>query len=91
MTLQQLNDLKRWHVLHRREHPIELALLDGVLSFWVMGWIGVPAAIAIGEPLALLLSLTLVTMPRGYVAARARLHRAGRLRCDWIGVVPRRR
>ena len=90
MTLQQLSDLKRWHVMHRREHPVELALFDGVLSFWVMGWIGVPAAIVIGEPMAVLLSLMLVTMPRYYVAARLKLHRAGRLRCDWLCAAPRR-
>ena len=45
MTLNQLRDLKRWHVSHRRDHPLEYQVFDVVLTLWLLGWVGaVPTA-----------------------------------------------
>ena len=40
LSLGELERIKRWHVAHRQEHPLEYHLWDGVLTFWVMGWVG---------------------------------------------------
>ena len=36
MTLDQFQDLKRWHQRHEREQPLEKHVWDAVLTLWMM-------------------------------------------------------
>lgn len=89
MTLHQLTVLKRWHVAHRGDHPVEFHAWDVVLTLWVMGWMGAPAALLVSEPLALVACAVGFLAPGLYVRIRQRLHRKHRLRCDWLHVASR--
>ena len=84
MTLHQLHNVKLWQVAHRSRQPLEYHCWDAMLTAWVMGWAGVPAALLLWEPLLLLACGLMFMAPTLYVAWRTRLHRAGRLRCDWL-------
>jgi hypothetical protein len=84
MTLHQLHAVKLWHVAHKLESPIEFHVWDSVLTAWVMGWMGEPAALLLQwHGLAVICAL-LFFAPSLYVGWRRRLHRAGRVRCDWL-------
>ena len=87
MKFSQLHSLKRWHVQHRRLHPVENHVWDLVLTLWLLGMVGEPASLIIGHPIAVVGCVALFLAPSLYVALRKRLHRAGRLRCDWLGAV----
>jgi hypothetical protein len=84
MTLQQLSHLKRWHVEHRSGHPVEFHTWDAILTAWLMGWIGMPAALILWSPAGILACVALFAAPSVYVQLRQRLHRQSRLRCDWL-------
>jgi hypothetical protein len=84
MTLQQLQAIKLWHVAHKPERPIEYHAWDSVLTAWVLGWMGEPAALLLWWPSLALSCLLLFMAPSLYVALRRRLHQSGRLRCDWL-------
>jgi len=84
MTLDQLHAVKQWHLSHRPLQPVEYHAWDLVLTLWVMGWMGLPAALLLHLRLAVCACLLLVFVPGGYVALRRRLHRRHRLRCDWL-------
>jgi hypothetical protein len=84
MTLSQFHALKLWHTHHSREHPMEKNTWDAVLTLWMIGWVGGLVSLVLGVPWAELLCLGLLFLPGSYVAWRTRLHKAGRLRCDWI-------
>lgn len=84
MTLKQISVLKRWHVLHRRDRPVEFHAWDTVLTFWLIGWIGMPAELVLSQLYGLVACGVLLLSPGAYVALRRRLHRRGRLRCDWL-------
>lgn len=84
MTLQQLSVVKRWHVLHRRDRPVEFHTWDTVLTLWLVGWLGIPAELILWQLYGLLACSALLFAPAAYVALRRRLHRRGRLRCDWL-------
>jgi hypothetical protein len=84
MTLTQFQALKVWHTRHSAECPLEKNIWDIVLMFWLTGWVGLPATLLLGQPLAGLACLGLCLLPGAYVAWRKRLHQAGRLRCDWV-------
>ncbi len=89
MNLHQMQALKRWHVVHRDDHPVEYRVYDAVLTAWVLGWVGVPAALLLAPwhlmPLCLLCSLA----PELYVSWRAHMHERHRLRCDWLDALAR--
>jgi hypothetical protein len=87
MTLNQFHALKLWHARHPRGHQLERGIWDMVLTLWLMGWVGGVAAAVLGLPWAVLTALALLVLPEAYVRWRARLHRAGRLRCDWISAI----
>ena len=88
MTLQQLHAIKLWHVAHKPESPIEYHTWDSVLTAWVLGFMGEPAALILWWPnLAVTCALLFMT-PNLYVALRRRLHQSGRLRCDWLNSLP---
>ena len=55
--------------------------LEGAL---LMGWVGLPGTLLSGAWAALPLCFVASISPRCYVLARRRLHRSGRLRCDWL-------
>jgi len=83
MGLSELQRIKKWHVLHRADHPLEYHLFDVVLAIWLMGWVGTLPAVLFQVwviPLCVLATL----MPRFYVGWRVRAHESRRLRCDWI-------
>ncbi len=84
LTLTELHRIKRWHVAHRNDHPLEYQLWDAVLCLWLMGWVGWLPVFALeaiwASPLCLLATFT----PRLYVAWRRQAHRLHRLRCDWL-------
>ena len=84
MRLQQLTALKQWHNAHRAQTPIEYHAWDAVLTLWVLGWMGLPAALLVGMPWALAGSAALYCAPELYLAARRFMNRRGALRCDWL-------
>jgi hypothetical protein len=84
MTLDQLQQVRIWHQRHWRDRPVEHRVWDGVVTLWVMAWVGLPAAWVLGRSWAELACLALLFLPGAYAAVRRHLHRLGRLRCDWI-------
>lgn len=87
MTLDEFHDLKVWHDLHAGDRPLEGRVWSVVLTLWMIGWVGPPAAWLIGTEVLAACTLGLVLLPGAYVALRRRLHRQGRLRCDWIAAL----
>jgi hypothetical protein len=87
MTLNQLRDLKRWHVSHRRDHPLEYQVFDVVLTLWLLGWVGAVPALLLQQAALLPLCLLGSLAPEVYRWLRVRLHRSARLRCDWLGAL----
>lgn len=84
MTLKQLGQVKRWLILHRNDHQVELQAWDLVLTCWVLGWVSAPGLMLTEQWPALLLCPLALTLPSAYANWRRRLHRSGRLRCDWL-------
>jgi hypothetical protein len=86
MTLQQLHALRLWHQGHGR-YPVEKNVWDVVLTIWLLGWAGAPTAFLVSAGWAEAACLGVLFLPGLYVALRRRLHRAGRLRCEWISAL----
>lgn len=84
MTLSQLSRIKRWLLLHGRQRGAELQVWDLVLCYWVLGWAALPGLLVLQAWPVLPLLLLAVLSPTLYVAWRKRMHRIGRLRCDWL-------
>ncbi len=84
MTLKQMSLLKRWHVDHRENAPVEYHAWDAMLTLWILGWMGWAPALLLHWLWALPLCGALYFAPRVYVAMRRRLHERGALRCDWL-------
>jgi hypothetical protein len=84
MRVDELERIKRWHVAHRREHPLEHRLWDGVLTLWLMGWVGCMPVMILQTLWLLPVCLAGIWTPGLYVRWRQRVHAAQRLRCDWI-------
>ena len=84
MTLQQYQSLKVWHLRQGERHPVEKNTWDTVLTLWMLGWVGGPAAFLLHQGWAELACLCVLFLPGVYVALRRRLHNQRRLRCDWI-------
>jgi hypothetical protein len=87
MTLEQFHTLRLWHLRHVREQPLEKHIWDMVLTFWLAGLVGAPAALLIHAGWGLVACGGLLFLPGRYVAARRLLHSHGKLRCDWIGAL----
>jgi hypothetical protein len=87
MTLDHLHQLRLWHMRHAGRAPLEGRAWTAVLTAWLIGWVGAPEALLLGSDAAALGLLALVFLPGLYVALRRRLHRRGRLRCDWIAAI----
>ena len=84
MTLDQFQDLRVWHLRHRNDHPTEGHVWTMVLTLWMVGWVGTPAAWLLRWDTTALTTAALIFLPGLYVWARSRLHRRGHLRCDWL-------
>ena len=87
MTLAEFHSLKTWHQRHARQHPVERHTWDAVLTLWMTAWIGGIVALVLGNGWVELSCLALLFLPRAYVALRRRLHRSGRVRCDWMAAL----
>jgi hypothetical protein len=87
MTLNQLHSLKSWHQRQGSAKRVEWQLWEAVLTLWLLGWAGMPAALLVNSPWVPLVCLLLTALPSSYVLLRALLHRRGRLRCDWLGLL----
>jgi len=85
VSLDELQRIKKWHVAHKADHPIEYQLLDLVLTLWLMGWVGWIPSLMFHALWAFPLCGLAMVLPTGYVRVRARAHQAHRLRCDWLG------
>ena len=84
MTLDHYAQVKHWMLLHAAQHPVELAIWNLVMTCWVLSWMGL-APIVLTQAWRLLpVSLAAWLLPSAYARGRARLHRRGRLRCDWL-------
>jgi len=90
MTLQQLSAVKRWHISHHRQGTLEYQVWDLLLVSWVIGFVGLPPAMVLAPEAGGAACLALFLSPTLYVALRRRLHRRGRLRCDWLDSAVRR-
>lgn len=84
-TLSELQRIKKWHVAHKADHPLEYHLFDGVLTLWMMGWVGWFPALAFEMPWAFPLCALGMCLPGIYIGWRIRAHQSRRLRCDWAG------
>ena len=87
MTLGQFQQLRDWHLRHWHEQPIEKQVWDAVLTLWMIGWAGAPAALLVQRPSLALACAALFFLPEVYVALRRRLHRRAWLRCDWLATL----
>ena len=88
MTLNQFSDVRAWHLGHR-DRAIEFHVWNTVVTLWLLGWIGLPASALLQGRAAAVGAFGLCLLPGVYVRLRRRLHRAGWLRCDWIGALGR--
>ena len=84
MTLKQVTQVRRWLVLHGRQHPVEVQAWDMVLIAWTLGWVSVPSLMLMDLWVLLPVCLLGFLLPSFYARVRTHLHRAGRLRCDWL-------
>lgn len=86
MDLDTLQRIKRWHVAHQRERPVECYTWDAMLTLWVVGWVGWIPAFTFDALWAAPLLACAMSAPTMYVTLRQKAHKARRLRCDWISV-----
>ncbi len=84
ISLSKLQRVKKWHVLHKADHPLEYQLLDAVLTIWIMGWVGLLPVFVLDAEWCLPFSLLAMTLPNLYIGWRIAAHNAQRLRCDWV-------
>jgi len=84
MDLDALQRIKRWHVLHQSDHPVEYRAWDVILTLWLAGWVGWLPAFCFDALWAVPLLVLGMSGPTLYVALRAKAHQSRRLRCDWL-------
>ena len=84
LTLAKLQRIKKWHVEHRSEHPLEYQLWDTMLILWVLGRVGWLPAFALDAAWAYPLCLMAMLAPNFYARARAQAHGSQKIRCDWL-------
>lgn len=88
VPLSELHRIRRWHVEHAKDHPVEYQLWDVVITCWLMGWVGWLPTFALDAWWASGLCLMGTLVPSLYVGWRARAHANNRLRCEWTRVKP---
>lgn len=84
MDLDAMQRIKRWHVRHQGDHPVEYHMWDVILTLWLAGWVGWFPAFAFGTLWLAPVLVVAMSAPTLYVAWRARAHKQRRLRCDWL-------
>jgi len=84
MTLLQFHSLKTWHSRHGGRQPFEKSAWDLVLTLWLIGWVGTPAALLLHVGWAACACAGATFLPGAYVGLRRWLHRRRVLRCDWM-------
>lgn len=84
LNITTLQRIKKWHVSHRMEHPLEYQMWDTMLILWVVGRVGWLPASALDAPWAFPLCLLAMLAPDFYVRARTIAHQSRTLRCDWL-------
>ena len=87
ISLSQLHRVKQWHVAHQETHPVESGIWETVLTFWLMGWIGLAPAYALEAYWAYPLCLLGILAPRLYIQWRVRAHESEQLKCEWLNRV----
>ncbi len=87
ISLAQIERLKNWRVAHHKDQPVECYTWEGVLTLWMMGWVGWLPAFAFEAPWAYPLCLLGMWTPVLYARLRAHAHATQRLRCDWLDLV----
>jgi hypothetical protein len=85
MGLNELQRIKRWHVAHRADHPLEYHLWDAMLTLWMMGWVGILPVVTLNAWLLPLCALG-ISAPQLYVHYRVQAHSQHTLRCDWVAL-----
>lgn len=93
MTLEDLQRIKKWHLAHRRDHPVEYHVWEAMLTLWLAGCVGWLPAFVVGAVWIFPLCALAMAAPGLYVGWRLKAHREGRLRCDWqpVALATRRR
>lgn len=86
VPLSELHRIRRWHVEHAQDHPLEYQLWDAVLTSWLMGWVGWLPTWALDAWWAAVPCVLGMLAPGLYVGWRARAHVRQQLRCDWLDV-----
>ncbi len=87
IPLTQIQRLRKWHLAHKAEHPLENHIWDAVLTVWLLGWGGWVPAFVLADWWALPICALATLAPRLYVMWREQAHAAQRLRCDWLHCV----
>lgn len=86
LPLHELHRIKRWHMEHAKDHPLEYETWDAVLTLWFMGWVGWLPTYVLDAWWAALPCVLGMLAPQLYVGWRAHCHMLHRLRCDWLEV-----
>ena len=84
VPLSELHRIRKWHVEHAQDHPMEFQLWDAVITCWFMGWVGWLPTFALDVWWAGPLCLLGMLAPSMYIAWRASAHARNTLRCAWI-------
>lgn len=84
MDLDAIQRIKRWHVRHQGDHPVECHMWDTILTLWLAGWVGWIPAFTFGALWLAPVLVVAMSAPTLYVSWRARAHKQRRLRCDWL-------
>lgn len=87
LSLNTLQSVKKWHVEHRADHPLELHLFDAVLTVWVMSWFAWLPLFILEFEWLIPISLLGLMLPNLYIGWRIKAHIQHRLRCDWINLM----
>jgi hypothetical protein len=87
VSLNTLQRVKKWHVTHQAVHPLELHVLDTVLTVWMMSWFAWLPLFIFEYEWLIPFSLMGLMLPNLYIAWRVKAHVQRRLRCDWVNLV----
>ena len=88
LPMNELGRIRKWHLAHRADHPLEYQIWDAMLILWVMGRVGWLPAFALGALWCFPLCLLAMMAPSLYVMWRGHAHATQKLRCDWLAGTP---
>jgi len=81
--------VKEWHAAKLGANPVEKGVWEGVLTLWMMAWMGWLPATAFEAYWAYPVCILGMFAPEIYVKWRASAHEKRRFRCDWLDLVSR--